>query len=281
MRLIFLLVFLSGLPKLHAQTINSIPFLWSDADLNGVFFEKTAMHIPIQFEGDSMTYYFQFDTGANKSFLYIPDNPNKSLVEQSKNGDDIQSSIGDLQLIPITSNNSYTRDGKIFIGTIGADFLGKKIIEIDFPAQRINILESYDSSRYELKNSLGSRGRPTIQLTIEQQEYTFLYDTGSSLFDLWTTKKLWNRWKASNHQVHEFPISSWGKINSAYRTKLQAPIKIGGTSDVLVDEIWYNSNKKFRRSFKNAQVSGIIGNKPFLGQVVLIDVENQRIGLRK
>ena len=51
----------------------------------------------------------------------------------------------------------------------------QKIIEIDFPNQRINILKTYISSEYELMNCRGSYGRPTLALTIDDKKYEFLY----------------------------------------------------------------------------------------------------------
>jgi hypothetical protein len=281
MRLLILTICLMVTFKVLGQTVYSIPFVWSDAELNGDHFAKTSMHIPVKLSGDSSTYYFQFDTGANKSFLYTKGNTDSTLVKRCNNGDSILSNIGLLHLIPISSNSVYKESGKTFIGTIGADFFADKIIEINFPEQRINVLESYDSSKYELMPCKGSLGRPTITLTIDKQEYNFLYDTGSSLFDLWTTKKLWNKWKSPDSPIQEYPISSWGKINSASRAKLYAPIAINQKTSTQLIEIWYNSNKNFKKSFRNARVSGIIGNKPFTNQTIIIDIVNQRIGIKK
>ena len=75
-------------------------------------------------------------------------------------------------MIPISSNSVYKENGKVFIGTIGADFLTNKIIETNFPEQRIHVLESYDSSKYELMPFKGSFGLPSI--TIDNQEHNFL-----------------------------------------------------------------------------------------------------------
>ena len=109
MRIRFIFLLLTGYLGLSAQIVKSIPFSWSDAELNGEYFEKTAMHIPVQFGDDTTSYYFQFDTGANKSFLYIKDNPNTRLVESCKSGALIPSSLGDLNLIPISSSKSYIK----------------------------------------------------------------------------------------------------------------------------------------------------------------------------
>ncbi len=281
MRIIFFVVYLLSSFGLFAQPVLSVPFKWSNSVLNDVQFEKTSMHIPIRLENDSLTYYFQFDTGANKSFLYTKGNSNTSLINRCIKGDSIASNIGPLYLKPISSNSVYIKDGKTYIGTIGADVFKNKTIEIDFPNQTIQVLNSYNPSDYELMYCKGDKGRPTISLTIENKQYEFLYDTGSSLFDLCTTKTLWKKWKNPNSPIHEFPISSWGKIYSAYRTTLKNPLSINEKTTTQIFEVWYNSNKKFKQLFKKANVYGIVGNKPFLNDVILIDITNQKIGIRK
>ena len=60
----------------------------------------------------------------------------------------------------------------------------------------------------------------------QNKTYDFLFDTGSSLFELWTTKSIWNKFREKSSNVDEFPISSWGKINNAYRSTLNRNFSI-------------------------------------------------------
>ncbi len=266
----------------YAQIEQSIPFIWSNDTLNGEYFEKTSMHIPVQLENDTTKYYFQFDTGSNKSFLYTGGEYNDSLIHQFSSSKEIHSNIGILNLSPRNSNSIYTKNGKIFIGTIGADFLTDKIIAIDFPNQKIHILnKNYDSNLYSFKPLILSFGRPVFSITIAHQTQYFMYDTGSSLFELWTTKRLWKKWKKTHAEVDQFPIRSWGKINISYRTNLFKETEIFNSSTATLSEIWYNSNIKFKWMFRRSKISGIIGNKPFLDHTILIDIPNRKIGIKK
>ena len=70
-----------------------------------------------------------------------------------------------------------------------------------------------------------------------------------------------------------------GEVNAAYRAGLNFPIAIGQENRTVLNEVWYNSNKNVKRSFKNAQVAGLTSNKPFLDRILLIDMENNTIGL--
>jgi len=274
-------MFLTSLIPSYSQDVKSIPFVWSSDTLNGEVFNKIAMKIPVKFEDDSLTYYFQFDTGSNKSFLYTGGKVDSVFFNRLTNSNGVSSSLGTLNLLPRKSNSIRTVNGKITIGTIGSDFLSDKIIEIDFPNQKINFIESYDSALYVLNSLQISYGRPVLSVKISRKQYGFLLDTGSSLFELWTSKKLWKKWKDPNSKTSEFPISSWGKINTSYRADLKKPIAIYNCSNATMTQIWYNSNRNFERHFKQSEIDGIVGNKPFLHNVVLIDLSQKVIGIKK
>lgn len=276
--LILILFVTSCVPK--SQNFKSTDFTWKNKTLNNELFEKSSMHIPVKFEGDSTVYYFQFDTGSNKSFLYTGPKSNVKILERIKTKTKLSTSIGDVVLLPRKSNSTYVENGKIFIGTIGSDILKDQIIEIDFIKQKLIVLDEYDLYDYNLFEMKLSYGRPVMRFTIEDEDYSFLYDTGASLFDLWTTQKLWSEWQIQSSDKDEFPISSWGKINISYRSLFDNPNKDNEVMSKL-KYIWYNSNNNFEKTFKDAGVHGIIGNRPFLENILLLDFKNKRIGIKK
>ena len=277
--LLILLPFLTSCTP-TSQNFKSTDFIWFNTTLNDKLFEKSSMHIPVRFENDTTTYYFQFDTGSNKSFLYTGSKSDPKIIDSIKTNTQLFTSVGDVVLLSKKSNNTYVKDGKTFIGTIGSDILQNQIIEIDLIKQKLNVLSEYDLQEYNIYKMKLSRGRPVMSFTIEGEEYSFLYDTGSSLFDLWTTQKLWLEWKSESSVADEFPISSWGKINTSYRSLFENP----DTNNELMNQmkyIWYNSNDNFEKTFKDADVHGIIGNRPFLDKVLLLDFKRKRIGIKK
>jgi hypothetical protein len=264
-----------------SQTTTTINFEWSNDSLNGVFFEKTAMHIPIHFENDTNTYYFQLDTGSDQTFLYDFDSLHMNLPLNLLIENEFKSDIGLLKTVKLNTKNCYLEDGRLHIGTLGADFFINKIIEIDFPRQQIKFLQSYDSTSFQIKKMKLSYGRPVIQIERQNKTYDFMFDTGSSLFELWTTKSLWNKFREKSANVDEFPISSWGTINSTYRSALNRSISVGFCNSIKITHVWYNSNKKFTQGFRTLNIDGIIGNKPFLNQILLIDFESKKIGVKQ
>jgi len=273
-----ILFFVSQASISQTTTIN---FEWSNDSLNGLLFEKTAMHIPIHFENDTNTYYFQLDTGSDQTFLYSYDSLQINLPLSHLTENVFKSDIGLLNVVKLNTKKCYLEDGRLHIGTLGADFFTKKIVEIDFPMQQIRFLPSYDSTSFKLKAMKLSYGRPIIQIESQNKTYDFLFDTGSSLFELWTTKSIWNKFREKSSNVDEFPISSWGKINTAYRTTLNRNFSICFCNSIKIKHIWYNSNKNFAQGFRSLIIDGIIGNKPFLDQILLIDFENKKIGVKQ
>lgn len=264
--LLFIVLFYKLITSYSQQF--SLPFIWAGDSINGNYFEKTAMFIPIQ--SDNETYYFQFDTGANKSSLYK--DTNRLL--------NVSIEINGIEFIQSTSNYIYTVNGHDVIGTLGADYIQNKIIEIDYINQRINILEAYDTSNYVLQPISLSYGRPVLELSIKHRNYPFIFDTGSSIFEVWTTKRLWKKWRNKTFPSNEYSISSWGKMNYTYQSRFRDSIYLMDKT-ILMDELWYNSNKQFNKIMKQAGVSGFIGNKPFYNRVIIIDLRNNLFGVKK
>jgi len=278
-RLLFFFMLLNSIG--FTQIVQTIPFSWSNDTLNGAFFDKTAMHLPVRFSNDTTTYYFQLDTGSEESYFYSGNWMKQETLDQLKKADSIQTSIGFLQLKQLEGQKIVTENGRVYCGTIGSDFFDAKIIEIDYLYQEIHFLKSYSSSEYTLDSLKLSFGRPIISIQTPTKNYDFLFDTGSSLFELWTSKKLWKKLKEPNSEVFEFPINSWGTMNNAYRASMGPGITCLHSEAIEIQTIWYNSNKQFAKDFKSIEIAGIIGNKPFLNQTLLIDFQNMKIGLKK
>ena len=170
------------------QIVQTIPISWSNVTLNGVFFEKTAMHLPVRFLDDTTYYYFQLDTGSEESFFYSGNLMKPETLNLLNKSDTIQTSIGKLHFAKLETQKMVNENGRIYCGTIGSDFFDAKIVEIDYLNQEIHILPSYSSKNYKLDSLKLSFGRPIISIQTPTNNYDFMFDTGSSLFELWTSK---------------------------------------------------------------------------------------------
>ena len=97
----FIILFFVSQASISQKT--TINFEWSNDSLNGLLFEKTAMHIPIHFENDTNTYYFQLDTGSDQTFLYSYDSLQINLPLSLLTENVFKSDIGLLNAVKLNT----------------------------------------------------------------------------------------------------------------------------------------------------------------------------------
>lgn len=263
--------------SVKAQNLDSLHFVWSGDSIGGQYFEKTAILLPVHITNDTNTYYFQFDTGANHSTLYLgTENKIKPVVKETN----IQTNIGVLHFDTLSSMSPFIENQHLVLGTLGADILQSKMLLIDFQKQLIVYGDSIETTQFHNYSMQTSFGRPAIDISINGNPYTFLFDTGSSIFEIWTTRRLWKKYRSSNSKIDELKIWSWGELNSVYTSQINHPTNIYNHSNLQIVNISYNSNRKFQSLFKSAKVGGIIGLKPFYNTTIIIDVPAKQFGIK-
>lgn len=277
MKLCYISFLLLLIPELSCgQSINEIKFRWEAAESDKRKFDKAIMLIPVKFEADTTTCFLQFDTGATHSYLYINrinfDFPDDRIFKTS---------IGKIKFNYTKSIQASTKKNAS-VGTLGADFLQDKIIRIDLAEETINFGASYNPSNYIMEPLLTLDGRPVVKLNFRGKEQKLLYDTGSSLFGVWTNRKNWKRLREKSDDVKTFPISSWGKMNDGYYSLLDKKY-LQSWEDSINDvdlQIWYVENKNFRKFFRENGLFGVIGNQFFLDKEVILDYKEGWFGFR-
>jgi hypothetical protein len=182
------------------------------------------------------------------------------------------------------------------IGTIGPDLFQGKILIIDYPQERIAVCDElpkeYKSATFqpfkgvseELPEQYRSAvfkpsvdGRIKIPLVINGKSQYLLFDTGSSLFTMMTTKE--DALKVAGSKIEDsLTVTSWGKQITYYGVKTNNPIKFGnkGLSDFLV---YYDEQETFAGFYKFSKIWGLTGNAFFLKNTVIIDYKNKLFGI--
>lgn len=182
------------------------------------------------------------------------------------------------------------------LGTIGPDLFQGKILIIDYPHKRIAVCDKlpkqYKSATFqpfkgvseELPEQYRSAtfkpsedGRIKIPLVINGTTQYLLFDTGSSLFTMMTTKE--DALKIASPTIENtVTVTSWGKPITYYGVKTNKPVMFGkkALNDFLV---YYDEQETFGDFYKFAKLWGLTGNAFFLENTVIIDYKNKLFGV--
>lgn len=266
---------------LFAGERDTLHFEWLGDSISGVYHEKTAMIIPVRLENDTNNYYFQFDTGANVSTIYYGKQNTSNVASPIIHSTRIKTSIGEINFDTISYMSPFIERKMLIIGTIGSDVLQNKIVQIDYQNQEITFIDGVDTNLFEFHPMNLSYGRPVLALVTGEMRYSFIFDTGSSLFELWTTKKIWKKIAFKNSPINEFTIWSWGQLSTIYSAPLIYDYSFFKCKEINLNSVCYSSNKKHDKIFKQAKVNGVIGNKPFHSTVLILDFKTERFGIKQ
>jgi len=286
-----------------------IAFQWQGASLGKRYFDKAFMQVPFQIDSLPHRFTVQFDLGATSSMVYgnsvvpyllaYPELSGKlDTLHKPHRIQNVQ--YGSFKDITIHLDNTPFRLKELMyfegfgeplkadavnsptekhIGTLGASFFKNRILLIDYPNQKLIVVDSLDSETEKRFNFLKCRiekGRVKIPLTIDNKTYWAMFDTGSSVFPLVTTKKYFR--KLTDAAITDtLAVSSWGKSYPAIGRKTKKPIKVG--SAIVSDQPMVYLMPNFRRFFKEEKMIGLTGNALFLENVVAVDFKNGKFGI--
>ena len=292
----------------NAQDLKWIPFKWTGDSISGKYFDKSSIVIPVKIENIPASFNMQFDLGAVRTVIYgNPIQPYlavypelKSKIDTSKKfliqgANNPMFSNMELKMGPTSfkgidigyfknyggkiNQDSILSDTEKHIGTIGPDLFQNKILIIDYVQKRIAICEElpkqYKSATFQPFKS--DDGRPKIPLLINGKTEYVMFDTGSSIFTLQTTKK--DALLTANPKiVDSLSVFSWGKKLMFYGVKTNKPIKFG--EKVLEGSVvYYDEQETFQDFYNFAKIWGLTGNVFFLKNTVIIDYKNKLFGV--
>lgn len=309
MKKILLFFFTVLAASAFGQKIKWISFKWAGDSISGKYFDKLAMTIPVTLDNLPYKLNMQLDLGATVTVIYGNsaqpyleahndlknkiDTTLKFWIQSQRNpmfrGIDLklgnvsfgQRNIGYFKgfgdNIAKDSINSSTEKQ---IGTIAPDLFENKILIIDYPNKRICVTDEIPKQylkaafrSYKIKD-----GRIKIPLTINGKNEDVMFDTGSSLFALITTKEKANA-ISNNNITDSIKISSWGEYYMVYGSSINKPVMFGNKK-LMKANVYYDNQKSSEDFYREEQVLGITGNAYFLKNVVIIDYKNKRFGVQ-
>ncbi|KRD09196.1 hypothetical protein ASE21_15075 [Flavobacterium sp. Root901] len=263
----------------------NIPMKWISSEENS----HSALLLPVKINGIDQTFYMQFDTGSPVTVFYR--NSLKSIKEKFHNPirvndrNQVQAAfrIGDLKVISNTfkvldygSKIDFENPEAVhIIGTIGTDLLEKRIMVLDFKNNLCNFAETFkesDFSDFEFK-----KRKILISADVENENLKLLYDSGTSGYELITTKENWQNYRIKNSPVEKEKGNSWGTTLSIYSTSARKKIQFNNKT-LHLSEVTYIEGISELQKFlmKRSGMQGMIGNKLFLNHKLILDCKNEK-----
>jgi hypothetical protein len=291
---LFVLFSFSEISKAQEIKCNSI--VWKAQELGEVNLKKGALMLPVK-AGDK-TFLLQLDLGRADSYIYKSELDKIPTNYFSINGDEItiNGKISKLNLAHTfklydnkgdTVNSSGSESDPKLIGVIGLNFFLDKKLYIDFINDQFEIIESKQNFDFTINNAITipfklKNKKLLIKTTIDDKEFWFFYDTGSSYFPMITNK---NNWQLFTHNDSVNKTCTTIKIPSKNNNVSREVVFLADTirDNILLGDInfknklvYFESNDSFNFSAISPELTGVIGNAIFFDKYkIIIDFDKQ------
>ncbi|WP_461641197.1 hypothetical protein [Labilibaculum euxinus] len=307
----FLIILLAIVNQSQGQSFTK--FKWANDSVSGRYVEKVSILIPVKIDNLPNNFLMQLDLGSNKTI--IRGNTIRSFYtkfpELEKKLDTVNlfkmqtGTFPHLNDISISIGNTFdckvnaacledygieipvdlvSPETEILIGSIGADILKNKILILDYPNNEICITEAskvklsaYNFFSFQFLKE-NEDNRILLPFSVNGQEVKVLFDTGASMFELSTIEK--NAKLICDSEVSDsIVINSWGEKKIKIGLKSNVELKIG---TILLSQIlvYYDKSNKYDYFYESNHIFGLTGNALFLNDIIMIDYENRRFGVK-
>ena len=272
-----------------------IPFVWSSDTLFGRKIDRLAIFLRGKVLPPGKEGAFQFDLGAPHSVIY-GNAFNSNFLDRhttdrtaTLNGQevpvlDLSISVGDVVVkdpVLLRDFGEGEIDGSPIIGTVGADLVDGRILIVDFPNQRIAVIDSlpegFVKETHFVEMSRTPGGHLLVRVKVGGKETYAMYDSGSSIFGLLTTREIWDT-LTDGEVIDSFRITAWGKVYTVYAGRSKVRITLAGET-LRVDTVHYVNMEGLENFLKQANAIGIMGNRSLWDRTVVVDTKGGRFGV--
>ncbi len=272
-----------------------IPFVWSSDTLFGRKIDRLAVFLKGKVFPSGKEGAFQFDLGAPRSVIYgnafNSDFLDRHTTDRTAtlNGReipvlDLSIAVGDV----VVKDPLLLRDfgegeigGLPIIGTVGADLIDGRILIVDFPNQRIAVVDSLPGEfmrKTHFTEMIRASGRHLlVRVKVDGKETYAMYDSGSSIFGLLTTREIWDT-LTDGEVIDSFRITAWGKVYTVYAGRSRVGITLAGET-LRVDTVHYVEMEGIGNFLRRTNAIGIMGNRSLWDRTVVVDTKGGRFGI--
>jgi predicted aspartyl protease len=257
-----------------------IPFTWLGT-------KKNVLLLPIHFLGDTTTYYLQFDTGSPYTVFYLNSIKNINRISINKELGKTSFCIGKTKITSdkfkiYNQENDNNNDSLKIIGTIGADILENRKTIINFKENYItlnlsNVPTQFQGKLFDFKFK---KKKIIVRGILNKNEENFLFDTGTSAYELLTNKEEWKSLKLSNSKINIEKSQSWDKVLTTYTANCNQKIQFSN-HEIPLNNVTYveGFSQTQYLMMKFSGMTGMLGNKIFLNNSLYIDCVQNKMGI--
>jgi len=278
-------------------------FEWTSVAVGDSTFQRAGILVPFTADTLGGTYWLQLDTGADVGIWLYTAPLGQLLARHGAVRDTttyFQVPRGSIGRYPLREEAVNIRryagdtvragDPHPKIGTLGLNFFRRRVLLVDFPAQRFAVLDSgalpawiERDARWvpaQLRDS-----KVFLPLTLAGRTYDdFFWDSGASLFPISTTPEIW---AAATGRAATDPgnvvvrVPSFGEIATLVGAPARGELRVGAAA-LSRPLIFHLAGGPQRLDMRNwgFRTSGLIGNALFAERhLVVLDLPGRRFGL--
>ncbi|MEM7552370.1 MAG: hypothetical protein AAF363_21980 [Bacteroidota bacterium] len=273
-----------------------VPITWVENKQSSM----AALLLPITINGISQKLYMQFDTGSPSTLFYM--NKIQSIIDkypevisvhhESSTRVGLAFNLGEMVVksseFKIYDKKSVKIDwedtSKIYvIGTIGSDLLEKSVSVIDFKNGEclFGELIPNEYKSIKLQDFTFYKRKTLFPAEIEGESCKLLHDTGTSGFELITSKQIWERMSERSAKPKEaFEVKSWNNVLKAYDIESDKQIHFD-MSSIDLNKVTYVEGATFLQIvlMRMTGMGGLVGNELFRNKVLIMDCRNQKYAI--
>ena len=258
-----------------------VPITWLGTD-------KNVLLIPVKFPDDSSKYYMQFDTGSPYTLFYSNSIKNIKGISVKNNRAKTSFQIGNTQIssdkFKLFNNDKLDEenDSIKIIGTIGADILEDRKTAINLKGSQVafNLLKKPKEFKNNFSDFKFKKRKIIIKAFLNGNEEKFIYDSGTSAYELLTNKEIWKQLKSPNSKVVVEKAKSWENTLTSYTANCKNKLLLN-SKEIPLNEVTYveGFSEKQYLMMKFSGMTGMLGNKIFLKNSIYIDCIDNKIGI--
>ncbi|WP_294675596.1 hypothetical protein [uncultured Fluviicola sp.] len=249
--------------------------------------EKNALLLPIHFEGDTANYYLQFDTGSPYTVFYSKSIRNFRQISVAKGVAKTSFYIGKTKINSdkfklYNPGDDTGSDSLKIIGTIGTDILENRKTIINFKENYIALNVSKVPPRFKrnLFDFKFKKRKIIFDGILNGEEERFLYDSGTSAYELVTNKEGWEDLKLPHSKITIEKSQSWENVLTTFTTNCKQKITFGNQEIPLNQVTYVDGFSQMQYALmKFSGMTGMLGNKLFLNHSLYIDCIQNKMGI--